>query len=1219
MTSGHQLSYCKRRTSWTLTSMLLALCSCMLAPAKGFAQPDIPVKNYLAHSYYEEDGLASNLVYEMEQSADGLLWFVTQKGISTFDGLRWHTFDYEISPNYADGINLLPLQDGSMLLAAVTTTQVQLAFYQKEKWQPIALPENIVFPDENPVLSRTRLTATQHLPNHYRISLLHNDSLYLYNSTGSLWQSYSLPESINTERIGRMQFFENKLLILSAGGIASFDLGTKEFKMDPIPEITGKAVIDVTSSPNGKILYLMGDNFIGRYSGNEFKTLIDQIYPQAPELPPYMIFHNILADKHNRLFFNYNMAFFKYNLSTQSLEQIKLDDAKSEFTPTDIFEDREGNVWLTNFRGVKKISSFRFHNYHENGSFHTEEVSALLLMDSNTLLLGGNKDIKILSNNKLLTQQHFKPHSSIHFTRILDAVKTPEGEIYIAANSLGLARLRKDNTLAWTTIPNKHPATAVAWHQDSLLVATNPGSLFYFNRKKNSLEKIWKKDRVYIRKILSLDGEITLLTNSGLYKIKGSSTTAYKNENLQQQSLYSYLHWKGKTLLGSMGGLCELINGQIVKITADSLRLDRPVYAMLEDHKGRLWAGTDKGIYVHEQQKYLNFTPQQGLSGKEINRGAFQQMPDGSIWIGTDQGLSIYNPEDDHTPSVTPEIKILQVLAQGTKLNDQEENELDYTQNNLVLLFQTIGFYQPEENNFRYKLEGLEEDWIYSDNHLINQVRYTNLPAGSYQFVIQVRNGNGPWSQEARSNPILIHPPFYKSWWFMLSMLATISSMGYVAHALTTNKRNEKMLRQAIKEKKAEVEKSEKRFRAVWDATDTCFVLINNQGKILMANPSFCQLFNISAGKAYGNFLASLIPDPGFEEQNLQQIFERKKLYRCQVVANLHHQTCYLLATITFVDQQQQDEPLMIVSFKDFTDQKQAETSNTKLNQELVRQNMALLKKEDELANYNHELLQHREELEQALRAVEERNYQLDQFVYKTSHDLRAPIASALGLINIIKMDPDYERWPEYLELINGSLQKQDRFIKSMLNFSKSTRSKNIAEAIDFNALVSQCMQELQSLPDFKEVEQQVQLGTQGIKFYSDKMKLYIILSNIISNSIKYRDPVKKSFLQIQVRLSTEAAEITVIDNGIGIPSQYQNQIFDMFFRATERSDGSGLGLYIVKQTVEKLQGHIIMESEQSKGTSFKVYIPNQYLPVNNDTLIENEKTMLSSSPSSIS
>lgn len=1183
--------------------VLTALCHMVLFNAS-LAQSSIPVKTYLSDSYYEEDGLASNLVYEMAQSTDGLMWFVTQKGISTFDGLRWETSDYEISPNAGNNVRLIALQDGSMLLAGSTSQRIQLAHYNNHKWQPLELPTDLVIKDDTQILSYTRVGVTQSTPNQYLISIIYKDKLYLYNSADSSWQNYQLPEEINKRSIGRLFFFENKLLICALSGLASFDLNTGEFDMNPIPEIAGKAVRNITTSADGKVLYILGNNFVGQYKQNRYISLVNPIYSTEPETPTYLAFHNILADRNNRLYFNHNSALFKYNLSNHSLEQVKLDNARAEFIPSDIFEDKEGNIWFSNLRGIKKVSSFRFYSPSEYNEFYPSEVSTILQLDTNAVLLAGNHDIKTLINNELKQRHTFsRQNNNTSSNRVLDAIKTPKGQVYLISNRLGLGELQTDSTIRWYNLPGNQLSAAVAWHQDSLVVANNLGTLLYFNQKNRTFTPIRDKIHgLYIRKIISKDGALILLTTQGVYKTTEQSTTHIKSKKLQQQNIYSYLEWKGHTLLGTMGGLCELVDGQIVKITHDSLRLDRPVYAMLEDAKGRLWTGTDKGIYIQDKGNFLHYGPQQGLSGTEINRAAFEQMSDGSIWIGTDQGFSVYNPEDDLEPELFPEVRITKVSAQGEEL-DRPEQALAYDRNTLEFQFQTITFYQPGTNKYRYMLEGLDEHWVHSDNHLTNQVRYTNLPPGSYTFVIQARSGNGDWSEAVRSSSIRIQPPFYNTWWFILLVLAGIGSLGYMAHALISNKQNERRLRQAIEDKKAALEESEKRFRAVWVSTDTSFVLTNRQGRILMANPSFCRLMKIAPEQACEIPIGTLIPDPVLYNDKLEQVYDQKTVYRSQVVTRLQHQTRYLMATITSINQQLHEEPLLLIGFKDDTEQKRAEESNTRLNEELIRQNMALLKKEDELANYNHELLQQREELEQALRAVEERNYQLDQFVYKTSHDLRAPISSALGLINITRMDPDYSRWPQYLELIDGSLKKQDTFIKAMLSFSKTTRATNKSELIDFQELITHCLEELQTLGGFTEVEQLIEVRQEGEVFYSDRMKLYIILSNIISNSIKYRDTFKKSFLQIEVKLNSRGAEITISDNGIGIADKYQQQIFDMFFKATERSDGSGLGLYIVKQTVEKLHGHIITDSELGRGSRFKIFIPNQYTGINTQVL----------------
>jgi signal transduction histidine kinase len=111
---------------------------------------------------------------------------------------------------------------------------------------------------------------------------------------------------------------------------------------------------------------------------------------------------------------------------------------------------------------------------------------------------------------------------------------------------------------------------------------------------------------------------------------------------------------------------------------------------------------------------------------------------------------------------------------------------------------------------------------------------------------------------------------------------------------------------------------------------------------------------------------------------------------------------------------------------------------------------------------------------------------------------------------------------------------------------------------------------------------------------FSDAIRLSIIFNNLISNSIKYRHPRKeKSFFSVSIKVYSEKAVITVEDNGIGIGEKYLDKIFNMFFRATEKSEGSGLGLYIVKEALDKLKGCIKVESIINNGTKFIIEIPN--------------------------
>ena len=112
--------------------------------------------------------------------------------------------------------------------------------------------------------------------------------------------------------------------------------------------------------------------------------------------------------------------------------------------------------------------------------------------------------------------------------------------------------------------------------------------------------------------------------------------------------------------------------------------------------------------------------------------------------------------------------------------------------------------------------------------------------------------------------------------------------------------------------------------------------------------------------------------------------------------------------------------------------------------------------------------------------------------------------------------------------------------------------------------------------------------------FTTDGRRISIILKNLISNSIKYHDFKKNNqFIRVEIAYSGSSAIVTVADNGIGIDKEHLDNIFKMFYRADEGSKGSGLGLYIVKETVDKLNGRIEVVSEASKGTSFKITIPS--------------------------
>lgn len=232
------------------------------------------------------------------------------------------------------------------------------------------------------------------------------------------------------------------------------------------------------------------------------------------------------------------------------------------------------------------------------------------------------------------------------------------------------------------------------------------------------------------------------------------------------------------------------------------------------------------------------------------------------------------------------------------------------------------------------------------------------------------------------------------------------------------------------------------------------------------------------------------------------------------------------------------------------------------------------------------ELLASNEELRKA-------NAELDRFVYSVSHDLRAPIASVLGLIDIAKKEPDEAQRLRYLSLMQESLLRLDSFIHDIIDYSRNNRLESIPESIDMETLTEEVAGSLRYIPEAYNINLIKDFSLEA-PFFTDRQRLKVILTNLVSNAVRYHNPRRSnSFIRLSLQADAQRALLVIEDNGIGIEEQYLPRIFDMFFRAHSDSKGSGLGLYIVKEMVKKLDGEIDVSSDFGQGTTFRITLPN--------------------------
>jgi signal transduction histidine kinase len=233
------------------------------------------------------------------------------------------------------------------------------------------------------------------------------------------------------------------------------------------------------------------------------------------------------------------------------------------------------------------------------------------------------------------------------------------------------------------------------------------------------------------------------------------------------------------------------------------------------------------------------------------------------------------------------------------------------------------------------------------------------------------------------------------------------------------------------------------------------------------------------------------------------------------------------------------------------------------------------------------------EKIKQTLEELKNRNFELDSFVYSTSHDLRAPIASILGLVNISRFENDLITLRNYFKLIEQSSLRLDKVISTILEYSKTVNAPVKISKVIIEELINQCYEDLRFFNNAERLKIRIELE-QLEDLYSDEFRIQTILKNLISNSIKFlKTDCDNNYLRFDIKINKRQVEIMVTDNGVGIEKENQARLFEMFYRGTHKLSGSGLGLYITKLNVEKLNGTIKYESSYGLGTRFVIKFPN--------------------------
>ena len=263
-----------------------------------------------------------------------------------------------------------------------------------------------------------------------------------------------------------------------------------------------------------------------------------------------------------------------------------------------------------------------------------------------------------------------------------------------------------------------------------------------------------------------------------------------------------------------------------------------------------------------------------------------------------------------------------------------------------------------------------------------------------------------------------------------------------------------------------------------------------------------------------------------------------------------------------------------------------------KLQQEAtVKLEIKVKERTEQLSKANEELQSTLETNNQQTRTIENKNAELDAFFYRISHDLKGPISSLLGLSTLAQMEVKDELALEYIVKQRQQLERLNNIVTGLVNLIMLSHTDLEQEKIDFDKMIDGCVGSFNSHSNFANIAFKKDVQKE-MEFHSVWPLLNAILQNLIENAIKYSRK-QSPYVLVRVRRENGHVTIDVEDNGQGIRKEHQSKIFEMFYRATHNVNGTGLGLYILKRSLDKLNGTIDIKSEVGVGSTFTVTIPS--------------------------
>ncbi len=1124
-------------------------------------------QHYMVRNYSESDGIPNSYISDITQGIDGRIWILTRSGLVVYDGTTWERVDIPI-----DNPELARMHIDARGRPCVLAATGAFDILEHGLW---------IETRGSTVDDVLRSSVTR-----FDFGLVEDESgthVFAASLNGGVhrlldgaWIPTRVLDQLGAARIRALQVVGRHVLVASDVGLGTLDADSFEPSIHERLGIPHGPILGLALEPGDACvgefdgLWIVGAKSIGVVRNDRYVEILRDWNPFdfGSESMPHFA-----ADGRGQLFFGDAQNLWCVREDSRTMTPLGMEQGLVAQGATALFVDRERLLWVGTRNGLSKLVGRRFVNFDSRRLIAQDDIASTLELASGDILCGHNSELSILRATGIARVQLPMGGEDLNtHGRVLSMCRDDGNGAYLAGWALGLGHFDGDRTVKWYSIPGRsdEQVSGVARAPDGGVWVGGALGVDELAPDLASLVAGRSHDTSLARSLVCTpSGVVYAATLHGLSIFDGRDWRDVTNgESAALSDLFSvHVAGDGRVWIGSRGGLEFFDGDELVAPAKGDPSIKIPVYAIFEDLDHRIWIGTRDGVYVWNGATLAHYSVENGLAGRDVNRGACLVDRLGRVWIGTERGLSMYERKFDEVDRRPPTLQIVDFDLGARRFSGDQSLDLGSDEHSLIVRALAASFVDERRINYRYRMVGFDPKWIESSGSTMFSTRYTNLPPGEYRFEIQastVEDVSGPITS---SLPIVVEKPFWRRGWFLSSAALSLAALVFALNGIVSQRRYARRLAVEVRERtrelsssREEIAREKERLAATLASIADAVIAIDEEGRVLLMNRAAERLFEIDEAHALRRPVDEIV--------------------RLARTDGLPFDTSLL--------REPRDNRL---------DSLELTIASRGADGSIVSLAVAPILSEGRTAGAVIALqdISERRRLESQL-ARSERLKSLGVLAGGIAHDFNNVLTAVGGQLGLLELElPGDDHVAARLRASRTALDRAGDLAQQLLTFARGGEPvrapASIAEILRDTAQLAFSGSSVSWTADFPDDLRAVDV---------DKGQVNSVFENLLINARQAMPHGGRVTIGAQnvdagrkTHPSLEAGRfvrVDIDDQGFGIAPEHLERVFDPFF--TTKPGGTGLGLATAYSIVHRHGGAITVRSRVGAGTTFSVFLP---------------------------